>query len=430
VNSAAALFVAAPASGQGKTTVTAALARHAARSGLRVRVFKTGPDFIDPMILEQASGHPVYQLDLWMCGTAHCRGLLHRAALEADLILIEGVMGLYDGQPSSADLAHTFGVPLAIVIDAGAMAQTFGAVALGLQQYRPELAFHGVLANGVAGPEHAAMLAESLARGSGSPRFLGFLKRDAALAIPDRHLGLVQAAEIGDLETRLERAADAIAAVVNPSELPRVAFQPQAADPLPARLAGIRVAVARDAAFSFIYPANLDLLRALGASVSFFSPLEDRAPPEADAVYLPGGYPELYAERLAANRELLEALHAHVEAGRPMLAECGGMMLLLERLTDLAGRTHAMAGALAGETIMQPRVQALALQAVALGAGELRGHSFHHSLLRTSEPAAAHGRTQRGGAGEAVFRRARLTASYIHFYWPSNPAAAASLFLP
>ncbi len=429
--SVAALLVSAPASGQGKTTITAALARHGVRSGLRVRVFKTGPDFIDPMILERASGHAVYQLDLWMCGGAsHCRQLLHRAALEADLILIEGVMGLYDGQPSSADLAETFGVPVAAVIDAGAMAQTFGAVALGLRQYRPDLGFHGVLANGVAGPGHAAMLAESIAGRPAAPRFLGFLARDAALAIPDRHLGLVQAAEIADLDSRLDRAADALSAVVKLTELPVVSFAPEAIDPLPPLLAGLRIAVARDEAFSFIYPANLDLLRAMGASVSFFSPLADRELPPAETVYLPGGYPELHAERLAANRDLLRALRAHVEEGHPMLAECGGMMLLLESLTDLAGRSHAMAGVLPGETIMQPKLQAIALQAVALEQGELRGHSFHHSLLRTTLSADARGRTQHGGAGEAVFRRGRLTATYIHFYWPSNAAAAASLFLP
>jgi cobyrinic acid a,c-diamide synthase len=422
-----ALLISAPASGQGKTTVAAALARHALRSGRRVRVFKTGPDFIDPMILARASGRPVYQLDLWMGGLDHCRELLHRAARDADLILIEGVMGLYDGGPSSADLAQAFNVPVALVIDGGAMAQTFGAVALGLKQYRPALSFHGVLANRVAGAGHAAMLAESLL--STSIRFLGALPRDEGLAIPDRHLGLVQPGEIADLDARLDRAAEAIGSTLRLDELAPVSFATAGAtEPPGALLAGARVAIARDAACSFIYPANVALLESLGATVSYFSPLADASLPPADAVYLPGGYPELHAERLAANRALHAALRAHVEAGKPLLAECGGMMLLFEHLTDLAGRRHTMAGLLPGETCMQTKLQSLALQSVEFADGELRGHSFHHSRLSTSLAPALQGRTQHGASGEAVFRRNGLTATYIHFYWPSNPGAAARLF--
>jgi cobyrinic acid a,c-diamide synthase len=424
--SAPALLISAPASGQSKTTVAAALARHAARSGRRVRVFKTGPDFIDPMILTRASGQPVYQLDLWMGGLGHCRELLYRAALDADLILIEGVMGLYDGGPSSADLAQAFNVPVALVIDGSAMAQTFGAVALGIKQYRSALSLHGVLANRVAGAGHAAMLAESL---PSAIRFLGALPKDEALAIPDRHLGLVQAHELGDLDARLDRAADAIGATLRLDEIGPVSFATEGAtEPPAALLSGTRIAIAHDAACSFIYPANVALLESMGATVSYFSPLVDESLPPADAVYLPGGYPELHAERFAANRALHEALRAHVEAGKPLLAECGGMMLLFEHLTDLAGRRHAMAGLLSGETCMQPKLQSLALQSVEFAEGELRGHSFHHSRLTTSLAPALHGRTQRGASGEAVFRHGALTATYIHFYWPSNPRATARLF--
>src|SRR6185312_5362852 len=183
-------------------------------------------------------------------------------------------------------------------------------------------------------------------------------------------------------------------------------------------------------ALSFIYPANLDVLRALGATIHFFSPLRDERLPEAESVYLPGGYPELHAERLAANRPLQEALRAHAGAGKPILAECGGMMLLLERLIDLESRAHPMIGLLPGETAMQPRLQALSLQSVTFEQGELRGHSFHHSRLATPLAPAARARTQYGAEGEALFRRGRLTASYIHFYWPSNPRALAALLAP
>ena len=430
--SARALLISAPASGQGKTTVAAALARLAARSGQRVRVFKTGPDFIDPMILERAAGHPVYQLDLWMGGLSHCRDLLYRAARDTDLILVEGVMGLHDGDPSSADLALTFNLPVALVIDGSAMAQTFGAVALGLKNYRPELKFHGVIANRVAGAGHAAMLSESLIGPAAAIRYLGALPQDEVLAIPDRHLGLVQAREIADLDERLDRAADAIASSLQLAQIPEVTFVAgeEAAEPAPPLLTGVRIAVARDVAFSFAYPANLALLQSMGAALAYFSPLRDEVVPPADAVYLPGGYPELHAERLAANRGLHQALRTHVEAGKALLAECGGMMLLFEYLTDLTGRRHAMVGLLPGETAMQSRLQSLALQSARFEAGELRGHSFHHSRLTTPLSPALYGHTQRGTPGEAVFQHRKLTATYIHFYWPSNPRAVAQLFRP
>lgn len=402
-------------------------------------MFKTGADFIDPMILEHGSGAPVYQLDPWMGGLDHCRALLHEGARAADLILIEGVMGLHDGRPSSAELASALGVSVAVVIDAHAMAETFGAVALGLRAYRAGLGFHGVLANRVGGLAHAAMLTESLAALSPPLRFLGALPDDEAFRIPDRHLGLVQAIEITDLDARIDRAADAIAPAFDFGELPLAAFEAEPA-PLgassaaraepPRLLDGARIAVARDAALSFIYPANLDLLASLGATAHFFSPLEDERLPDADALYLPGGYPELHAERLAANRRLHEALRTHAQAGKPILAECGGMMLLLERLIDAHGRAHEMVGLLPGETVMQPRLQALALQSAPFEHGELRGHSFHHSRLATPLVPAAHGRTERGARGEAVFRVGRLTASYVHFYWPSNPRVLASLLAP
>ncbi|HKJ10636.1 MAG TPA: cobyrinate a,c-diamide synthase, partial [Gammaproteobacteria bacterium] len=285
-----ALVVSAPASGQGKTTVTAALARYHRKQGRCVRVFKTGPDFLDPMVLERASGAPVYQLDPWMGGEAHCRTLLYEAAAEADLVLIEGVMGLFDGGPSTADLAARFDLPVLAVIDASAMAQSFGAVALGLATYRQDLSVWGVVANRVGGVRHADMLAASV---PASVPFLGALSRDESIALPDRHLGLVQAGEIGDLDQRLEQGAQAVERA-GLTALPQpVAFQPAREPVGPPLLSGVRIAVARDAAFSFLYTANLDLLQSLGAKLVFFSPLTDACLPPADAVYLPGGYPEL-----------------------------------------------------------------------------------------------------------------------------------------
>lgn len=420
------MLVSAPASGQGKTTVTAALARRARQQGLRVRVFKTGPDYIDPMLLARASGSDVHQLDLWMVGEAQCRALLHEAAGASDLILIEGVMGLYDGTPSSADLARLFGVPVLAVIDGSAMAQTFGALAAGLAGYQDGLPFFGVIGNRVGSAGHAAMLKHSL---KPPLHWLGALPRDPQYTLPERHLGLVQAAEIADLDTRIEAAAHALGEAVVFDAIPQVAFAPQALPAVPKLLAGKRIAIGRDVAFSFLYPANLDVLRALGAELAFFSPLADPALPDCDALYLPGGYPELHAARLAANTAMQKALRAHHAAGKPLLAECGGMMALFDSLTDKQGAMHRMAGLLAGRTAMQPRLQALGMQAVDHGHGELRGHSFHYSALDTTVLPRHRAVHQNGREGEAVYVDGRLTASYLHHYLPSNPVAAAHLFL-
>ncbi len=423
-----ALLIGAPASGQGKTTVTAALARHHRNQGRRVRVFKTGPDFLDPMILERASGQPVYQLDLWMGGEAHCRELLYHAAGEADLILVEGVMGLFDGTPSSADLAEQFGLPVLAVIDASAMAQTFGAIAHGLASYRPQLRCAGVLANRVASANHAGMVAESLPPGL---RCFGTLPRDAQLSLPHRHLGLVQAGEIDDLDARLERAAAALAETGTIPLPEAVAFETGATESVPTLLKGLCIAVARDHAFAFLYRANLDLLRALGAELVFFSPLDDARLPEADSVYLPGGYPELHLHRLAANNAMKIALREHHARGKPLVAECGGLLYLLESLTNAAGTRADMAGVLPGHAVMQSKLANLGLQSVALPEGILRGHSFHHS--RTETPLVPFALTEdkrARGRAEAVYRQGRLQASYLHLYLPSNPAAAARLFTP
>jgi cobyrinic acid a,c-diamide synthase len=429
VRSCPALFVAAPASGQGKTTVTAALADYHRNRSRAVRIFKTGPDFLDPMILERAAGAPVYQLDPWMGGEAHCRQLLYAAAGATDLILVEGAMGLYDGAPSSADLAQLFNLPVLAVIDGSAMAETFGAVAHGLASYRTKLPFAGVFANRVAGERHYQMLAESL-----PPEMTayGWLPRDAGIALPERHLGLLQAAEIEDLGARIARAATALRGVTGALP-PAVAFAtpaPGQVSPAPL-LEGVRIAVARDAAFAFLYRANLELLAALGATLEFFSPLNDTVPPPADTLYLPGGYPELHLARLTANETMLAAIRAHHAAGRPIVAECGGMLYLLDSLTDLQGHSAGLAGLLPGRAAMQQRLGNLGLHSARLPEGELRGHTFHHSTMTTGMAPVAHSRVARHhGASEPVYRQGRLTASYLHWYLPSNPTAAARLFRP
>jgi cobyrinic acid a,c-diamide synthase len=424
-----ALLIAAPASGQGKTTVTAAMAAFHRSQGRSVRVFKTGPDFIDPTILEVASGNPVYQLDLWMGGEADCRAMLYRAAGEADLILIEGVMGLFDGNPSSADLARQFGVPILAVIDASAMAQTFAAMACGLSQLDTELPFYGVVANRVGSVRHAQMLTERLPK---SLRFCGALPSSAQISLPERHLGLLQAAELPDIEQRIAHAARLWEAQCDTSLPPAVEFAaPMAGVSVARELEGVKIAVARDAAFSFLYRANLDVLEALGAELCFFSPLDDSVLPEADSLYLPGGYPELHLPRLAANTAMLAAIRAHHAGHKPILAECGGMLYALQTLTDAQGQSAHLLGLMDGNAVMQNQLCALALQSVSLQEGTLRGHTFHYSRVETSLMPVARGACPNGNAtSEAVYQKLRLTASYTHFYFPSDPMAAARLFLP
>ena len=431
-----AILVAAPASGQGKTTITSALARLHARQGQRVRVFKCGPDFLDPFWHQLASGHPVYQIDLWMTGEADLRARLHAAAQQADLIIVEGVMGLFDGQPSAADLAQRLGLPVLAVIDASAMAGTFGALAFGLQHYRPGLPWAGALANRVASEGHAKMLEQGVA----PEHWMGALLRNPALVLPERHLGLTVATELEDGLQRLDAAADALAATplgrMDAAALQRwaVDFTPPAArESLSPLLAGRRIVVARDAAFCFIYQANLDTLRELGAELVFFSPLDDSALPTCDALWLPGGYPELHAERLGTNSGLRDSLLAHVAAGKPVWAECGGMMALFDAIVDQQGIEHPMWGLLPGRVTMQQRLAALGPQQLELPAGTLRGHTFHYStaasevavVARTARPATAPAPDK----GESVYRLGSIQASYFHPWFPSCPEAAASLFL-
>ncbi|NHZ65454.1 cobyrinate a,c-diamide synthase [Massilia genomosp. 1] len=420
------LLVAAVSSGQGKTTVTAALARALVRRGQRVRVFKCGPDFIDPMLLERASGAPVGSLDLWMVGREQCRSQLAAAAIDADVILIEGVMGLYDGTPSSADLAREFGLPVLAVIDASAMAQTAGALVLGLRDYGPvEMA--GVIANRVASKGHAAMVAASMR----DIPLVAVLPRQSK-TLPERHLGLVLPGEVQDVDGLLDQLADQLEfddAAWARLRSTRIDLSARMAAPAPL-LAGRTIAIARDAAFAFLYPANLATLRVLGATLAFFSPLADEpVPAHADAVYLPGGYPELHGATLAGAARWRASIRAAHADGMPIVAECGGMMALAGSLADQASTVWPMAGLLEGTVTMQARIAGLGSQGLETPHGVLRGHTFHYSRLETALAPAVHTvKHPSGASGEAVYRAGSLTASYFHAYFPSCPAAAAALF--
>jgi cobyrinic acid a,c-diamide synthase len=427
VRACPALLLASTASGQGKTTLTAALAYYYRRQGYRVCVFKTGPDFLDPMILAAASQAPVPPLDLWMVGAEHCHRILYDAAHQADMILIEGAMGLFDGTPSAADLAEYFNIPVGIILNSRGMGQTFGAIAAGLANYRPGLRCAGVIANLVASERHATMLRAGLPE---HIPWLGSLPRLADDLLPRRHLGLVQAAEITDLQQRLQLIADALPEALTTWHQ-TTDFKPAPpVAPLPPLLAGQKIAVAHDAAFSFLYAENIRILKTLGAEITFFSPLTSTHI-DGNALYLPGGYPELYLDELATNHPLRAAVHQHVAAGYPIYAECGGLLYLLDTLYDQHGQSAAMLGLLPGIGRLTQRLAGLGMQRLSLPTGELRGHTFHHSVIETPlTPTRFACRQIDDQPGEAFYQFGSIQASYLHLYFPSAPIAAAHLFIP
>lgn len=429
-----ALLLSSYASNQGKTTITASFAHQLRRQGKRVRVFKVGPDYLDPKILERASGNPVYQLDLWMVGEDECRRLLYEAAGSADVILVEGVMGLFDGNPSSADLAACFGLPVAGILNAGSMAQSLHAVAYGLANYDSRLDYVGTVANCVASEKHGRMILEATAAGNGKkmPAYLGAIMRSEKVAIPSRHLGLADACELKNLDALLEAGADLTEATGLSDALRPVRFEaPRLSHMNEKSLSGIRLAIARDHAFSFLYQANLDWLKTMGAELSYFSPITDSVLPVCDAVYLPGGYPELHLAELSANSSMKGSLLFHVEADKPLYAECGGLLYLLDELTDASGNSGAMAGVIKGKARLGKKLARLGYQQYDLEQGPVRGHTFHYSHSEVSlEPIAraCHPASAAIKDGEAMYRQGSVTASYVHLYFPSNPNLVCTFF--
>jgi cobyrinic acid a,c-diamide synthase len=400
------------------------------QQGKTVRVFKTGPDYLDPQILQQASGQPVTQLDLWMAGQAWCQQQLFAAAQTADLILIEGAMGMFDGDPSSAELAAQFGIPVLIVMDVKGMAQTAAALATGLANFREDVVVAGLIANHCASERHRQLIADAL---PADLPLLASLNRSDNIALPERHLGLVQPQEITELlEQRLQAGADWLASSMDAgwlSQLPVVEFFPQPLPKAKPLLAGKKIAIARDDAFSFIYQANLQLLADMGASVHFFSPLYDDAIPAADALWLPGGYPELHAQVLSENASMLASLKNFFYQDKAILAECGGMIYCQSSFQDLDGGLFPMAGLIAGKAVMRERGGCQGMQTAPLPEGELKGHAHHRTVSIDAPAALAVGRRPKHPApGEDIYRDRNLTASYLHLFFPSNPEAVARLF--
>ena len=445
-------LIAAPASGSGKTLVSLALTALARRRGLSIQTFKVGPDYLDPQLLSAASGHPCRNLDPLLCGEAWVQQSFEQHGSAAELSLVEGVMGLFDGrgassEGSSAHVAQLLELPVVLVVEASRQAGSVAALVRGFRDHQPSLHLAGVVLNGVGSERHHALLAEALS--SIAMPLLGALPRHDSLELPSRHLGLLPAHELADLEQRLGAWADLAERHLQLEQFwpllqapkPGQGSQPSNAAPASTAREPVRIAIASDAAFHFRYPEASELLVDQGVEVQHWSPLEDQPLPEGcQALVLPGGYPELHAAQLAASQRSLEELRWAQQQGLPIYAECGGLLLLGQELTDQQGKSHAMAGLLPfraerGQLSLGYRSATALRSGLVLQQGEqVSGHEFHRWQLN-SNPDKADQLWQLEGWGcpprPEGWSNATLHASWLHLHWggcgfiPQRLAAAA-----
>lgn len=428
------LLIAGVSSGVGKTSFTLGLCAALRRRGLDVRVFKCGPDYLDPTYHRVASGQPVFNLDGWLMGETALRSTFARNT--GEIALIEGVMGLFDGASpnaltgSSAEVALWLGAPVVLVCDASGMARSVAALAHGFASFEPALNVAGLICNRVGSRGHLELIRRAGLR----PALLGGLPKQAAPSFPERHLGLHTAREL-DLSAAVAAWADQVESWCDVEALlalARSAPALAAPEPTPPRSAArCRIGVADDAAFHFYYEANLLLLERAGAELVRFSPLADASCGDVDGVYIGGGYPELYARELAQNHSMLDSLRQHAQSGRPLYAECGGLMYLSEAITTLAGERHAMLGLVEGSAHMQSSLAALGYvqvetrEATLLGpAGtRFRGHQFRYSRFESSRsPTLYRVNVLRTDAAlDEGYGGDNVLGSYVHAHWAASP---------
>jgi cobyrinic acid a,c-diamide synthase len=433
ITPASGLLVAAPRSGSGKTTLVLGLLRGLARNGVAVQPMKCGPDYIDPGFHTAAAGRTSYNLDSWAMRPSLLDSLIADAGDGADLILCEALMGLFDGvaQPgasgdgSSSSLAARQNWPVLLVLDVSGQSQSVGAVAKGFASFRPDVRIAGVILNKVASPRHEALARKGVEE-AGLPIF-GALPRRSELVLPERHLGLVQAEEIAELDRRLDALADFVVAhcdIIAIQALASAAASAESPGDTGLHPPGQRIALARDAAFSFVYPHLVASWRRQGAEILPFSPLADEGPsPDADVAWLPGGYPELHGARLATNSRFQRVLRIFAE-NHPVHGECGGYMVLGQVLTDAEGIAHRMTGLLDLETSFAKRTMNLGYRLAELthdcvlgtrGAA-VRGHEFHYSTMIRSGEAPLFRVCDANGndLGAMGGRRGHVTGSFFH----------------
>lgn len=414
-----AFLIAAPSSSSGKTTVTLGLMQALVNRGLMVQPFKCGPDYIDPMYHSAIAGHPSYNLDTWMASKMHVTELFQNQASKSEISVIEGVMGLFDGavksQGSAADIAKLLNIPIVLVMDAKAMAYSAAPLLFGFKHFDEDLNIAGVIFNRVSGDSHYQYLRDAAVDAGVEP--LGYLPKDETLVMPSRHLGLTLPTEIPTHQLA-QRAAQLLEKHTDIDKLLKISnYQIDKILKKPHTKGNLKIAIARDEAFCFIYQANIDALMQLG-DVTFFSPLHDQQLPSTDIVWLPGGYPELYAKALSNNTMILNAIAQHSQLGKMLIAECGGFMLTGRQLHQ-NGESYPMAGIFDYETSLDNMKLTLGYRKLNIDRNTFRGHEFHYSQLvnlqeyTNSLPVLSARETE---VKMPVFRQQKTFASYLHLY--------------
>lgn len=436
------IVLAGTGSGAGKTTLTIGLMAALQRKGYKVQGFKCGPDYIDPTYHTAVTGRASRNLDSWMLPHDTVKEIFQRGSLGADISIIEGVMGFYDGKEatsnkgSTAEISTLLESSVILVVNCQSMARSVAAVVKGFQCFSEESRIAGVIANKVGSEGHFRIVKAAIEQECGIP-VLGYLKREDEVEIPERHLGLVPSIERGELEPLFQRLADLVSATVDLDQVLKIAESTpltevetnifsKKSDPC------VTIAIAKDSAFHFYYPENIELLESYGAKCVFFSPLAgERVPEDADGLYIGGGFPEEFAEQLSTNREVLESVRKAIQRGLPTLAECGGFMFLTKQIITTDSQVYPMVGLIPGSVTMQKRLAALGYREVTgtqgnylLGDGDrVKGHEFHYSTFATDRELSHAYQTKglRGVKTEGVVQ-GNLVAGYTHLHFASNPA--------
>jgi cobyrinic acid a,c-diamide synthase len=439
------IVIAGTGSGVGKTTLTIGIMAALQKRGLTVQGFKCGPDYIDPTYHTAVTGRPSRNLDSWMVGREAVKEIYYRGSQACDISIIEGVMGMFDGKDpltdegSTADIGRILKAPIVLIVNVASMARSAAAIVKGFQQFGQGDNIVGVIANRAGSEGHFKLVKQAIEQECGIP-VLGFLPRDVNIELPERHLGLVPSIERGELQPFFDILAEKVSAHVDLDRLLEAAWaEPVESAPrlfpdedaMPPKR--VKIAIAKDAAFHFYYPENLELLEAGGAECLFFSPLAgEEIPSNADGLYIGGGFPEEFAARLSADERVKTSFRSRIEEGIPTLAECGGYMYLTEQIVDTTGHEFPMVGIIPGKVIMQKKLAALGYREVAGAEGnfllpsseQARGHEFHYSTFQVKEDAdvkaAFQSKGRLGTKAEGYVKR-NLVAGYTHIHFASNP---------